>query len=84
MRTCLKNVYGFNLLALVAHLGFLVNCRADELPIGHFTSTNYGEWKVTGTAFNKGPVSDGLLPKLELKTLATIEWPAARLKGTGQ
>jgi sucrose-6-phosphate hydrolase SacC (GH32 family) len=63
----MKNIYGFNLLVFAVNLAFLVNCSADDLVIGSFGSTNYGDWKMTGTAFNSGPASDGLLPKLEIE-----------------
>ena len=50
----MKNIYGFNLLVLAVNLAFLVICSADDLAIGHFGSTNYGDWKATGTAFHLG------------------------------
>jgi fructan beta-fructosidase len=40
---------------------------ADDLPIGHFGKTDYGDWKATGTAFQKGPASGELLNKLEIE-----------------
>ncbi len=42
-------------------------CRADETPIGHIGLADYGDWKATGTAFQKGPAAGGLLPKLEIE-----------------
>jgi hypothetical protein len=60
MRNCLKNVYGFNLLAVIVHLGLLVNCGADDLVMGKVAGTNRGNWKTTETAFNSGPASNGL------------------------
>src|SRR5260221_7567280 len=83
MRIWLKNIYGLSLLALTARLCFVVNCRADDLPIGHFTSTNYRDWKVTGTAFNKGPASDGLLPKLEIENVRDNRVASSEIEGDG-
>ena len=83
MRTCLKNIDGFNLLILTASLGFIVNCNADDLVIGHFTSTNYGDWKTTGTAFNLGPASDGLLSKLEIENARDNRVASSGMEGDG-
>jgi hypothetical protein len=44
----MKNVCGFSLFVLAVNLGFPVNCSADDLAIGYFGSTNYGDWKLTG------------------------------------
>jgi hypothetical protein len=46
------------LLVLAAHFGFLNDCRADDLAIGHFGSTDYGDWTAKGSAFNAGPAAD--------------------------
>ena len=83
MRTCLKTIYGFSLLALTSHLGFLVNCSGEDLAIGHFSSTNYGDWTMTGTAFNLGPASDGLLPKLEIQNARDNEVASSEIEGDG-
>ena len=63
----LRTIYGCSLLALTALRGLLVNCHAQDVAIGHFNSTNYGDWTTTGTAFNLGPAADGLLAKLEIE-----------------
>src|ERR1035438_7809423 len=83
MRTCLKNIDGFNLLILTASLGFIVNCNADDLVIGHFTSTNYGDWNTTGTAFNLGPAADGLLAKLEIENARDNRVASSEMEGDG-
>ena len=67
MRTCLKTVFGYYLLAFAAALTFLANCSADDLAIGHFGSANYGDWKLTGTAFKLGPAADNQLTKLGIE-----------------
>jgi sucrose-6-phosphate hydrolase SacC (GH32 family) len=56
---------------------------ADDLAIGHFGSTNYGDWKLTGTAFNLGPVSDGLLPKLEIENARDNRVASSEIEGDG-
>jgi len=48
-------------------LVFIANCHANDLPIGHFESNNYGDWKATGTAFKSGPSSAGVLKKLGIE-----------------
>ena len=78
-----SNIYGFTFLALVVHLGFLPNCRAEDLAIGHFASTNYGDWKMTGTAFTKGPASDGLLSKLEIENSRDNRVISSEIEGDG-
>jgi fructan beta-fructosidase len=57
----------FSLWALAIHLTLLAPCSAGDLAIGHFGGTNYGDWKMTGTAFSLGPAADGLLPKLQIE-----------------
>jgi sucrose-6-phosphate hydrolase SacC (GH32 family) len=61
-----SDVCASGLLALVAHLGVLVNCSAADLVIGDFR-TNYGDWKMTGTAFSPGAAAGGLLARLEIE-----------------
>ncbi len=69
------------LLALTVHLGCFVSCRADDLAIGRFGSTNYGDWIVTGTAFNPGPASDGLLSKLEIENARDNRVASSEIEG---
>jgi len=54
-------------LAVIICLGFAANVGAEDLPIGHFGETNYGDWQAAGTAFKLGPASDALLPQLEIE-----------------
>jgi len=75
------------LLALGVHFGFLVNCDAADLVIGDFRGTNYGDWKMTGTAFTPGPASGALLARLEIENsldaaVASSEIEGDRPKGT--
>ena len=54
-------------LAIAIQLTLATDCKAGDLPIGHFGATDYGDWTKTGTAFNRGPASGDLLPKLEIE-----------------
>ena len=81
MRTRLKNVCRFSIVAFSIHLIFFINCNAEDLTIGHFGRTNYGDWKLTGTAFNLGPASDGLLPKLEIENSRDNQVVSSEVKG---
>jgi sucrose-6-phosphate hydrolase SacC (GH32 family) len=83
MKTYITSTYRFSLLACAVHLAILVNCRAEDLAIGHFGTTNYGNWKMTGTAFNLGPASDGLLPKLEIENARDNRVASSEIEGDG-
>ena len=67
MKARVNSVWRCSRWILAVNFLSLAICRADDLAIGHFTSTNYGDWTTTGTAFNQGPASDGLLLKLEIE-----------------
>ena len=67
MKAHLIRTRGFWLLVFAIHLVFQANGRGEDLAIGHFGSSNYGDWQATGTAFRLGPAADGLLPKLEIE-----------------
>ena len=43
MTKCLRRICGLSLLALCGHLGLPGNSRADDIVVGNFTGTNYGE-----------------------------------------
>ncbi len=77
----LKKIPGFGLLSLTTLFGFLVTCNAEDLVIGHFGSTNYGKWKATGTAFNRGPAADGLLAKLEIENARDNHVASSEIEG---
>ncbi len=63
----LKTMCGFSALVLATHFGVMVNCGAEDLTIGHFGSTNYGDWRTTGTAFISGPATGGVLSRLKIE-----------------
>ena len=52
------------MLFVVVNLAILANCRADDLAIEHFGSTNYGGWTIAGTAFGSGPTSGAQLAQI--------------------
>ena len=58
---------GFRIGVLAVSCLCQLNSRADDLAIGHFGRTNYGDWRSTGTAFASGPASGALLSKLEIE-----------------
>jgi fructan beta-fructosidase len=83
MRTCLKTIFGYNLLAFAAALTFLANCSADDLAIGHFGSANYGDWKLTGTAFKPGPAAGNQLTKLGIENARDNQVVSSEIEGDG-
>lgn len=71
------------LLALTLYSGFPARSCAEDLEIGHFGKTNYGNWETTGTAFNPGPASDGLLAKLGIENARDHKVASSELEGDG-
>ena len=67
MKLYSSKIFGLGLLAFAIHFALLAHCAAQDLPIGQFGITNYGDWQATGTAFRLGPASDALLPQLEIE-----------------
>ena len=78
-----QRILGIVLLAFAAHFGFLTHCRAGDLPIGDFGSTNYGDWTATGAAFNLGPAGDDLFPKLGIENARDHQVVSSALAGDG-
>jgi sucrose-6-phosphate hydrolase SacC (GH32 family) len=83
MRTNATITNGFNLLVLAITLTFVVNCGADELAIGHFGGTNYGDWKPAGTAFNSGPAAGAQLDKLRIENARDQRVVSSEVEGDG-
>jgi sucrose-6-phosphate hydrolase SacC (GH32 family) len=54
-------------LLLTALLLSPLSARGNEIPIGNITTASYGDWSKTGTAFDRGPATGALLPKLEIE-----------------
>lgn len=55
--------------------------HADEVPIGRFGTGDYGDWKATGTAFQKGPAAGDLLPKLEIENASDGGVASSEIEG---
>jgi fructan beta-fructosidase len=83
MRLFLKNTCGSGVLACAIHLALTVHCCAEELAIGQLSSTHYGDWKATGTAFNLGPASGEQLPKLEIENARDNQVVSSEMEGDG-
>src|SRR5208282_4614351 len=83
MKTYMKNTSGFNLLVLAVNLAILANCSAEDLAIGHFGSTNYGDWKLTGTAFKPGPAAGDQLTKLGIENARDNQVASSEIEGDG-
>ncbi len=83
MKTFWKNICGFNVLVLAVSLASLVNGSAGDLMIGDFRNPNYGDWKMTGTAFNSGPAVDDLLAKLEIENSPDNGVASSEIEGDG-
>jgi fructan beta-fructosidase len=83
MTKCLRRICGLSLLALCGHLGLPVSSRADDIVVGNFTGTNYGEWRMTGTAFRLGPASGARLPKLEIENAPDNAAASSEMEGDG-
>jgi sucrose-6-phosphate hydrolase SacC (GH32 family) len=81
MRTCSKSTYCACVIALALNLAFLANCGAEDLAIGHFTSTNYGDWKSTGTAFGSRPATGELFFKFGLENAADNRVACSEMDG---
>jgi len=66
-------------------LGFsffsVAECTGEDLAIGRFAGTNYGNWKATGTAFTLGPASGELLSKLEIENAGDNAVASSEIEG---
>ena len=83
MRPCLKTIFNCCSLVFAASVAFLANCRANDLAIGHFGSDNYGNWKLTGTAFKSGPATGGQLAKLGIENARDNRVVSSGIDGDG-
>jgi sucrose-6-phosphate hydrolase SacC (GH32 family) len=70
-------------LAVIICLGFAAHVGAEDLPIGHFGETNFGDWQAAGTAFKLGPASDALLPQLEIENARDHRVASSGREGDG-
>lgn len=83
MRIVNKRICPCTFWVLSAHLALLISCCADDLIIGDFHGTNYGHWKMTGTAFRSGPASGDLLAKLEIEYAIGQGVASSEMEGDG-
>lgn len=58
-------------------------CLADEVAIGKFGTTDYGDWTASGEAFKKGPVSGDLLKTLEIENSGDVPVASSEIDGDG-
>ncbi len=79
----MKTLSRVGLLVLAGLLGSSSPCRADDLAIGSFRGTNYGDWIATGTAFNPGPAAGSLLAKLEIENSPGEAVASSEVEGDG-
>ncbi|MCF7675660.1 MAG: glycoside hydrolase family 32 protein [Akkermansiaceae bacterium] len=56
-------------------------CPAGETAVGRIGVADYGNWKATGTAFQKGPASGDLLAKLEIENSAAAAVISSEIDG---
>src|SRR5436190_5801541 len=54
---------------------------SGDLLLADFEGENYGAWKATGTAFQKGPASGELLTKLEIENAAGAGVGSSEIEG---
>lgn len=79
----MKNICGLSFLVLALHIGLVVKCNAEDLGIGHFGKTNFGDWRMTGTAFNPGPASGDVLSRLEIENASSNVVVSSEMDGDG-
>ncbi|HZO84671.1 MAG TPA: glycoside hydrolase family 32 protein [Verrucomicrobiae bacterium] len=70
-------------MALAAHVLSSQVCAADDVVISSFDPGTYGDWKATGTAFEKGPASGDLITKLEIENAVGTGVASSEIEGDG-
>lgn len=71
-------------LVITLALRFLTNTSvAQDIPLASFGKSDYGDWKATGTAFQKGPASGGLLATLEIENAPDSPVASSEVEGDG-
>ena len=83
MKNRLNCSFSTVVLALIAQWVCLANCGAADLAIGHFGATNYGDWTLTGTAFNLGPAGPDRFAKLQIENPADNQVVSSEIEGDG-
>src|SRR5262245_39405977 len=57
--------------------------RADDIVISRFGRGGYGDWKTTGTEFEKGPASGELIRELEIENAVSDAVLSSEIEGDG-
>jgi len=68
---------------MAAQVSLLQVYGADDMPISRFDGRSYGDWKATGTAFQKGPASGDMLAKLEIENALGPAVASSEMEGDG-
>src|SRR6266480_2269373 len=55
----------------------------DDIVIADFEGKDYGAWKVTGTAFRRGPARGALLAELEIENARGHGVASSEMEGDG-
>jgi len=77
----MPNTYKVGFLTDLALYAFMHACVAQEISISPFGNTDYGNWKATGTAFQKGPAFGELLAKLEIENARSSGVASSEIEG---
>ncbi len=78
-----KAIFYSGLFILMLSLVSPANSFGKDLLIGHFGGTNYGDWEMTGTAFNPGPASDAMLAKLGIEDARDNKVASSEIENDG-
>lgn len=77
----ISNTYKAGFLAVLSLHALVRASAAQEIPISPFGKNDYGEWKATGTAFQKGPASGELLTSLEIENARNDAVASSEIEG---
>lgn len=83
MITLFPKRYCLALLVAVGQLAITMLVKADDQVIGDFDGPGYGDWTATGAAFQKGPASGDLLPRLEIENAVGTGVASSEIDGDG-
>jgi len=71
------------LFFVAAHGCWLQVCAAGDVAVSNFDGRSYGDWKASGTAFQKGPASGELIKKLEIENAVSAGVASSEIEGDG-
>ncbi len=77
----MKHISSLPVFVAAACLGVAGVFAGDEAPISDFKGSGYGDWKATGTAFQKGPASGDLIARLEIENAADAGVASSEIEG---